>query len=148
VCTKKLALRQKRDETPPLQRQEERAGAVQPGEEKASGRPEAALQYLQGICKKEGDRASCATARGCDFELKEGRYRLEIRKKFFYNKGGEALAQVVQRGGGYSIPGVTQGQAGQGSEQLMELWVSLFIEGSGTRWPLRVPSNSNHSVIL
>jgi len=27
------------------------------------------------------------------------------------------------------IPGDTQGQAGQGSEHLMELWVSLFIAG-------------------
>jgi len=36
---------------------------------------------------------------------------------FFYTKGGEALAQVAQRGGGCPIPGDTQGQAGQGSEQ-------------------------------
>ena len=46
---------------------------------------------------------------------------------FFYDKGSEALAQVVQRGGGCPIPGVTQGQAGCGSEHLMELQVSLFI---------------------
>ena len=39
----------------------------------------------------------------------------------FYNKGSEALAQVVQRGGGHPIPGDTQGQAGRGSEHLMEL---------------------------
>jgi len=26
--------------------------------------------------------------------------------------------------------------------------VSLCIAGSGTRWPLGVPSNSNHSVII
>ena len=25
---------------------------------------------------------------------------MDIRKNFFYNKGGEALAQVAQRGGG------------------------------------------------
>jgi len=36
---------------------------------------------------------------------------------FFYNKSGEALAQVVQRGGGCLILGATQGQAGQGSKQ-------------------------------
>ena len=36
---------------------------------------------------------------------------------FFYSKGGEALAQVAQRGGGCPIPGDTQGQAGWGSEQ-------------------------------
>ena len=35
----------------------------------------------------------------------------------FYNEGGETLAQVAQRGGGYPIPGNIQGQAGRGSEQ-------------------------------
>jgi len=29
----------------------------------------------------------------------------------------------------------------------MELWVSLCTAGSGMRWPLGVPSNSNHSII-
>jgi len=29
------------------------------------------------------------------------------------------------------------GQAGRGSEHLVELWVSLFVAGNGTRWPLR-----------
>ena len=36
-------------------------------------------------------------------------------------KGGEALAWVVQRGGGCPNPGDTQGQARWGSEHLMEL---------------------------
>ena len=34
-----------------------------------------------------------------------------------YNKSGEALEQVVQRGGGCPIPGDTEGQAGWGSKQ-------------------------------
>jgi len=41
--------------TPPLQGQAERAGAVQPGEEKAPGRPKSNFQEQEG-CKKEGDR--------------------------------------------------------------------------------------------
>ena len=50
-----------------------------------------------------------------------------MKKKGFFSKGdGEAPTQVAQRGGGYPIPGDTQGQAGRGSEHLMELWVSLF----------------------
>ena len=44
----------------------------------------------------------------------------------------EALAQVAQRGSGCSIPGDSQGQARQGSEHLMELWVSLFSAGDWT----------------
>ena len=35
-----------------------------------------------------------------------------------------------------------------GSEHLMELWVSPFIAGSWIRWPLKVFSNSNDSMIL
>ena len=53
--------------------------------------------------------------------------QIAYKKIAFYCKGGEALAQVAQRGGGCPIPGDTQGQAGRGSEHLMELQVSLFI---------------------
>jgi len=35
----------------------------------------------------------------------------------FYSNGGEALEQVTQRGGGYSIPRDIWGLPGQGSEQ-------------------------------
>jgi len=35
----------------------------------------------------------------------------------FYNKGGETLEQIVQRGSGSPIPGNIQGQVGRGSEQ-------------------------------
>jgi len=35
---------------------------------------------------------------------------------FFYSKGGDALAQVAQRGCGSPIPRDIQGQAGAGSD--------------------------------
>jgi len=47
----------------------------------------AAFQYLKGTCKKHGDklfsRACCNRTRSNGFKLREGRIRLDIRKKFF-----------------------------------------------------------------
>jgi len=80
-----------------------------------------AFQYLKGAYRKDGEnifsRACCNSTRINGFKLREGRFRLDIGKKFFYHEGGEALEQIAQRGSAGPFPGDIQGQVGLGSEQ-------------------------------
>ena len=54
------------------------------------------------------------------------------KEEAFYSKGDEALAQVVQRDGGCPIPGDTQGQAGWGSEQLIQCRCPCLLQEGWT----------------
>ena len=62
-----------------------RVGVVQPGEEKAPGRPYSSLPVPTGAYKKAGEelftRACSDKTKG--FKLKESRFRLDFQKKFF-----------------------------------------------------------------
>jgi len=87
--------------------------------------------------------------KGDGSKLKEGRFRLDVRKKFFYYEGGEALAHIAQRSCGCPLPGSVQGQSGWGFEQ------PALVEGvpahgrGGWNWTIfKVPSNLNQSMIL
>ena len=65
------------------------------------------------------------------FQTKRGDIEIWY-KEDFYSMGGEALQQIAQRCGGWPIPGDTQGQAGQGSEQLdLAVGVPVHFRGVG-----------------
>ena len=70
-----------------LGRPERGPGLIQPREEKAAGDLTAACQYLKGAYKQEGSqlftRVYNGRTKGNGFKLKEGRFRLDIRGKFF-----------------------------------------------------------------
>ena len=131
-------------------RQAVRAGAVQPGEEKAPRLP--AFLFLKGRYRKEGDRLFSGVCgdgtRGNDFKLKEGRFRLDRRKMFlqwrWWGTGTDCpemwLMPCPRRlwRWGWIRPGAT--------------WSSCAcpcsLQGSWTRWPVKVSFKYKCSMIL
>ena len=63
---------------PPLRRQAEGAGLVQPGEKKT-----AVFQYLKQEGTQLFERIDNCSTKGNGFKLREGRFRLDVRGKFF-----------------------------------------------------------------
>ena len=66
-----------------------------------------AFQYLKGPSKKERGklyiRACSNRTKGNGFKLKESKFRLEVRKKLFYDEDGETLEQISQTSCGCPI---------------------------------------------
>jgi len=77
-----------------------------------------AFQYLKRTYKQEGEWLFTSVdgdrTRGKGFELKQGMFRLDIRRKFFHKEGGDTLEQVAQ-GGCSGQPGLVVGNPAHSS---------------------------------
>jgi len=93
----------------------------------------AACQYLKGSYRKEGHRLFSRVCgdrtRGNDFKLKEGRFRLDIRKKSFtvrtVRHGNRLPRDVVHA---LSLE-TFKSRSDQAPGSVIYLWISLFIAG-------------------
>ena len=99
----------------------ERAGAVQPGEERAQGDLINVYEYLQGECKENGARLfpvePSDRSRGSGYTLKHRRFPWNIMKHC-HCESDQALVQADQGGGGVSILADSQEPSGHGPGQL------------------------------
>jgi len=127
-------------------------GAVQPGEEKAPGRPYNGLPVPQGAYRKAGDKlyskACCNRARGSGFKLKEGRFRLDIRKAFSTMRvvrHWHRLPRKVVAAPSREVPNASLDRA---LSNLVWWEVSLPMAGSWNYVIFKVHSNPNHSITI
>jgi len=81
----------------------ERAGTVQPGEEKAQGDLSNVYKYLQGGCREDDARLFSVVprdrTRGNGHTLRHSRFPLNVRI-LFHSECDQVLAQVSQGGDG------------------------------------------------
>ena len=117
----------------------------------------AAFQYLKGAYKQEGtqlfERVDNSRTRGNGFKLKEGRFRLDVRGKFFtmrvvrcWNSCPERL--WMPRPSLEVFKARLDGALGSLGWYSMWRLVALPVVGGWSFMILEVPSNPGHSVIL
>ena len=106
-----------------------------------------AFQHLKGAYRKAGEglfiKACSFRMRGNGFKLEEGRFRPDIRKKFFIVVGHwNRLPRVCP------FLEAFKARLDEALSKLVQREVSLPIPEGWNKVILWVPSNPNHSVIL
>ena len=117
----------------------------------------AAVQYLKGAYKQEGsqlfERGDNSRTRGNGFKLKEGRFQLDVRGKFFTMRVVRCWNSCPERLW-MPRPSLEVFEArldgALGSLGWYEMWrlVALPVVGGWSFMALEVPSNPGHSVML
>jgi len=95
----------------------------------------AAFQYLKGGYEKDGDRlfsrACCNRTRGNSFELKEGRFRLHRRKKFFTMREVKPWHRLPREVADAASLETFQARLDRALSNLIQLKMSLLSAGGG-----------------
>ncbi|KAK4812137.1 hypothetical protein QYF61_000978 [Mycteria americana] len=111
----------------------------------------AAFQYLKGAYREDGDRlfskACCERTRSDGFKLREGRFRPDLRKKFFTMRVVRHWHRLPREVVEALSLGTFKVRLDGTLSNLVQLKMSLLLQGGWTRWPVKVPSNPKHSVI-
>jgi len=112
----------------------------------------AAFWHLKGAYEKDGDRLfsrACSNGTGGNgFKLTEGRLTLAITKKCFMLRLVKPWHRLPTEVVDAPSLGTFKVRLDGALSNLAWLKMSLLTAGGWTAWPLKVPSNPDHSVIL
>jgi len=112
----------------------------------------AAFQYLKGAYRKDGEglftRGCSDRTRGNGCKLKEGRFRLHIRKKFFTLEVVRHWHRLPREAVDAPSLEVFKARLDGALSSLVWWKMSLLMAGGWNQMTFQVPSNPYHSVIL
>jgi len=106
---------------------------------------------LKGACRKDGERlftrVCSGRTRGNGCKLKEGRFRLYIRKKFFLMRVVRQWQRLPREA--VAAPSLAGFKARlDGALSTLGWWEMCSRQGGWNQVIFKVPSNPNHSMIL